>query len=127
MLRRNKLLTLLSSLLLAATVQAAGQDYTLADLERLALDSSRSVMAVREQAVAARHAVRSAGAFPNPEIEYLAGTQRARAVGGTSGDARSTTLTQPIDLPWVRSSRIGAAEAGVASGMASLQAFEAET
>src|SRR5690348_12326108 len=113
MLRRNKLLTLLSSLLLAATVQAAGQDYTLADLERLALDSSRSVMAVREQAVAARHAVRSAGAFPNPEIEYLAGTQRSRAAGGGSGDARSAALTQPLDLPWVRSSRIGAAEAGV--------------
>ncbi len=127
MLRRNKLLTLLSSLLLAATVQAAGQDYTLADLERLALDSSRSVMAVREQAVAARHAVRSAGAFPNPEIEYLAGTQRSRAAGGGSGDARSAALTQPLDLPWVRSSRIGAAEAGVLVSEATVKSFEADT
>lgn len=127
MLPRNKTFAFLSGLLLATVVEAAGQEYALPDLERLALESSRGVMAVREQAVAARHAVRSAGAFPNPEFEYLAGTARSRAVGGSSGDARSTTLTQSLDMPWVRSARIGAAEAGAQASAATVQAFEADT
>src|SRR5574343_1749939 len=127
MVQRNKILALLIGAWVSLSANAAGQEFTLPDLERLPLDSSRSMMAAREQVTAARYAVRSAGAFPNPEIEYLAGTTRSRAVGGNTGDARSATLTQPLDLPWVRASRIGAAEAGVASGMASLQAFEAET
>lgn len=127
MLQRNKPIAFLSLLLMATVVQAAGQEYALPELERLALESSRSVMAVREQAVAARFAVRSAGAFPNPEIEYLSGTMRSRAGGGSSGDARSATLTQSLDMPWVRSARIGAAEAGAQASEATVQAFEAET
>ena len=127
MLQRNKTFAFLSAILMTTVVQAAGQEYALSELERLALESSRSVMAVREQAVAARHAVRSAAAFPNPELEYLAGTMRSRAAGGSSGDARSTTLTQPLDMPWVRSARIGAAEAGAQASEATVQSFEADT
>jgi len=126
MVQRNKFLVLLMGLWVSAVVEAAGPEYALPELERLALDSSSSMMAAREQVTAARYAVRSAGAFPNPEIEYLAGTARSRAAGGNSGEARSATLTQPIDLPWVRSSRIGAAEAGVQASEAGLRAFEAD-
>ena len=125
MAQRNKILAFLISLCVAAGVEAAGQAYALPELEKLALESSRSVMAAREQVEAARYGVRSASAFPNPEIEYLAGTTRSRAAGGNSGDARSATLTQAIDLPWVRGARIGAAEAGVQSSEAGLRAFEA--
>jgi len=113
MVQRNKIFAFLVGLWVSAAAQAAGQAYALPDLERLALESSRSMMAAREQVEAARYGVRSASAFPNPEIEYLAGTMRSRAAGGNSGDARSATLTQAIDLPWVRGARIGAAEAGV--------------
>lgn len=126
MVQCNKFLALLFGVCVSAMAGAAGQEYSLPELERLALDSSRSMMAARERVTAARHAVRSAGAFPNPEIEYLSGTARSRAVGANSGDARSATLTQPIDLPWVRSSRIGAAEAGVQASEAGLRAFEAD-
>lgn len=126
MVQRNKILVLLFGVWVSAAVHAAGQEYALPELERLALDSSRSMMAAREQVVAARYAVQSAGAFPNPEVEYLAGSARSRAAGGNSGDARSVMLTQPIDLPWVRASRIGAAEAGVQAGEAGLRAFEAD-
>ncbi len=126
MVHRNKIFALLIGVWVSVAAEAAGQEYALAELERLALDSSRSMMAAREQVAAARYAVRSAGAFPNPEIEYLAGTARSRAAGGNSGDARSATLTQPIDLPWVRGSRIGAAEAGVQASEAGLRAFEAD-
>ncbi|MCG2576124.1 TolC family protein [Dechloromonas sp. XY25] len=126
MVQRNKILALLVGVWVSAAVHAAGQEYALPELERLALDSSRSMMAAREQVSAARYAVQSAGAFPNPEVEYLTGTARSRAAGGNSGDARSVTLTQPIDLPWVRAARIGAAEAGLQSGEAGLRAFEAD-
>ena len=82
MVQRNKILAFLISLCVAAGVEAAGQAYALPELEKLALESSRSMMAAREQVEAARYGVRSASAFPNPEIEYLAGTTRSRAAGG---------------------------------------------
>ncbi|MDE2439853.1 MAG: TolC family protein [Betaproteobacteria bacterium] len=126
MVHRNKFLGLMAGAWISAAVHAAGQEYALPELERLAIESSHSMMATREQVAAARYAVQSARAFPNPEIEYLAGTARSRAAGSNAGDARSVTLTQPIDLPWVRASRIGAAEAGVQVGEAGLRAFEAD-
>lgn len=112
---------------MTATVAVAQPDYDLARLEGLALDSSRAVLAAREQVRAARYAVDSAGAFPNPELEYLAGTVRSRVPGGNPGDARNTTLTQPLDMPWQRTPRIGAAEAGLAATTAAVAAFEADT
>lgn len=112
---------------LSATLAVAQPEYDLARLEGLALESSRAVLAAREQVNAARYAVDSAGAFPNPELEYLAGTVRSRGPGGNPGDARSTTLTQPLDMPWQRTPRIGAAEAGLAATTAAVAAFEAES
>ena len=41
------------------------------------------------------------GASAESEIEYLAGTTRSRTAGGNSRGALAT-LTQAIDLPWVR-------------------------
>ncbi len=111
---------------LGATLAVAQPEYDLARLEDLALDSSRAVLAAREQVRAARFAVDSAGAFPNPELEYQAGTVRSRGPGGSPGNARSTTLTQPLDMPWQRTPRIAAAEAGLAATRAGVAAFEAE-
>ncbi|MDD2664956.1 MAG: TolC family protein [Dechloromonas sp.] len=124
MMRRTKLL-FIGLACLGGSLQAQPA-YDLAQLERLALESSRAVLAAREQLNAARSAVDSAAAFPNPEIEYLSGTLRSRGVGGNLGDARSASLTQPLDLPWLRSARIGAAEAGLAATDAAVRAFEAQ-
>ena len=112
---------------MGATLAVAQPEFDLPQLEAMALSSSRSVMAAREQISAARYAVDSAGAFPNPELEYLGGTSRSRGVGGNTGDARSVTLTQPLDLPWRRSARIGAAEAGLEATTAAVRAFVADT
>ncbi len=112
---------------MSATLAVAQPEYDLTNLEAAALESSRSVLAAREQISAARHAVVSAGAFPNPELEYLSGTQRARGPGGNPGNARSVALTQPLDLPWRRSARIAAAEAGLTATGAAVRAFEADT
>lgn len=111
---------------LSASLAFAQPEFDLPTLENLAMTSSRSVQAVREQVTAARYAVDSAGAFPNPELEYLNGTTRARGPGGNPGDARSVTLTQPLDMPWRRSARVGAAEAGLDSAVAGSRMFEAD-
>lgn len=112
---------------MSATLVVAQPEYDLARLEAVTLESSRSVLAAREQITAASHAVVSAGAFPNPELEYLSGTQRSRGPGGNPGNARSLALTQPLDLPWRRSARIAVAEAGLAATGATVRAFEADT
>lgn len=111
---------------LSASLAVAQAEFDLPSLEALAMSSSRSLMASRDQVTAARYAIDSAGAFPNPELEYLSGNARARSPGGNPGGARSVTLTQPIDLPWRRSARIGAAEAGLESASAGSRMFEAD-
>ena len=111
---------------LSSGLATAQTEFDLPSLETLALTSSRSLLAARDQVSAARFAIDSAGAFPNPELEYLSGNTRARSPGGNPGDARSLTLTQPIDLPWRRAARIGAAEAGLDSASAGSRMFEAD-
>ncbi|MDP2882054.1 MAG: TolC family protein [Azonexus sp.] len=112
---------------MGATLAVAQPEFDLPKLEALALSSSRAVLSARDQITAARYAVDSAGAFPNPELEYLGGTARSRGAGGTTGDARSVILTQPLDMPWRRTARIGAAEAGLDATTAAVRSFEAET
>ncbi|MBT9521708.1 MAG: TolC family protein [Dechloromonas sp.] len=125
MMHCTKILTF--ALGMGATLAVAQPEFDLPKLEVLALSSSRAVLSARDQITAARYAVDSAGAFPNPELEYLGGTSRSRGVGGNTGDARSVTLTQPLDMPWRRAARIGAAEAGLESTTAAVRAFEADT
>ena len=62
-----------------------------------------------------------ARAYPNPEVEIGAGPWRSR-VGGSGGTASAYGITQPIELPSVRSARIGAATAGIESAGAATQA-----
>ena len=100
--------------------------FELTQLENMAMQSSRAVLAASDQLSIARAAVDTAGAFPNPEIEFLSGSSRSLAPGGNPGNLRSTTLTQPLDMPWQRSPRIAAAEAGFDASRAIFRAFEAD-
>lgn len=124
MMRCTKLIAL--GLGLSASLAFAQPAYDLPRLEALAMESSRAVLAARDQVTAARSAIDSAGAFANPEVEFLAGTARSRGAAGNPGDARSLTLTQPLDMPWRRGARIGAAEAGLDVTVAATRAFEAD-
>jgi outer membrane protein, heavy metal efflux system len=124
MIRYSKLIALAGGL--SASLAFAQAAYDLPQLEALAMASSRSVLAARDQVTAARYAVDSAAAFPNPELEYLGGNTRARNPGVTPGNAASVTLTQPLDMPWRRAARIGAAEAGLEATTAATRAFEAD-
>ncbi|MFZ2269333.1 MAG: TolC family protein [Azonexus sp.] len=124
MIRYKQILFLVLGL--GAASAFAQSEYDLGRLEALAMESSRSLMAGRDQVSAARFAVNSASAFPNPELEYQAGTARARSPGSNTGDARSVSLIQPLDMPWKRSARIAAAEAGLVATTAANRAFEAD-
>lgn len=126
MMQRTKLLVIGGWLASFLAFAESPPRYDLPQIEALAMGSSRAVLAARDQVTAARYAVDGAGAFPNPELEYLNGSTRSRSPGGNPGDARSVTLTQPLDMPWRRAARIGAAEAGLEAASAATRAFEAD-
>jgi cobalt-zinc-cadmium efflux system outer membrane protein len=107
-------------LALALALPASGQGketlgparYTLVELSALALESNRSLAAAADLVAAARAGITTARAYPNPELEAIPGNVRARKPGVYEGGGQTATLTQPIDYPWVRRARIGAADAG---------------
>lgn len=112
---------------LFAGAASAEPAYDLAQLESLTLAESRGLRASQRQVEAAGHAARAAGAFPNPEIEYLAGTRQGRTVGTEPGDVSSYGLTQPIDPPWRRGPRIDVAQAELAVAQADARGYSADT
>ncbi len=65
--------------------------------------------------------ISTARAYPNPELEILAGGVRARVPGITSGQGTSLSIGQLIDLPMQRAPRIRAAEAGLDGSRFALQ------
>ena len=56
--------------------------------------------------------IRSASAYPNPRLEYSAGNQSARQVGGVGGSLSTYGVSQLIENPWLREARIDAARSG---------------
>ena len=101
-----------------ASVQP-GAAYSLQALREMARATHPSVAAAEAYVEAGRAQVTTAGAYPNPEVEFLAGRSRARMPGVVAGSAQSMALTQRIDNPWQREARIDAARFG-------LEAREAE-
>lgn len=121
-------LVLLSTLLASTLASAAPEasSYTREQLEQLARANSSNIKAARNQVEAATAAVRTASAFPNPEVEYQKGSSSRRQPSGVPGDVEQYSLTQPLDMPWTRSARIGAAEAGLDSASALGRGMEAD-
>ena len=108
-------------------VALAGEVYPLTRLEDLAREANPALQAAGAQVDVAKAGVQSARAFPNPEVEYLAGTMRYRPgiAGGVSGAADSVGVTQALDLPFRRTPRIEAAKAGLSAAQAGLAAYSA--
>lgn len=107
----RRILLLISLLLGSSPLLAASETFTREQLEKLAHASSRSIHAARNQVEAAEAAVRTASAYPNPEIEYQKGSSSRRRPDAIAGEVEQYTLTQTLDMPWARNPRIGAAEA----------------
>ena len=80
----------------------------LVDFLALVEQHNPELAAAGQQRAFAQAEVQIAGAYPNPELEVGSGPWRSRAGSGT-GSATVYQITQPIELPSVRSARIGAA------------------
>src|SRR2546423_11147618 len=89
-------------MLLVALALLAQQPVTRADAVAAALARGARIALGRADTVAALGAARTARAFPNPTLaaSYTKDTPNYHAVGEL-----------PLDLPWLRAPRIGAAEA----------------
>ena len=101
---------LLALVLHTSAAFADGSVYDFAALRQMAVDANLSLAAARDGVDAARAGIVSASAYPNPETELTTGGASPR-IGGASGHAHVLAISQRIDNPWVRSARIGAAEA----------------
>jgi cobalt-zinc-cadmium efflux system outer membrane protein len=115
------LCTLAVALSCAASPARAQSVYTLPQLIEMAQEQHPRIRAAREQVNAAGAAVETARALPNPEVEVMGGSQRARLVGAPAGGVGSIALSQRLDLPSQRSARIGAAAAGLNAEEAQLR------
>ena len=74
----------------------------------------------------AKAGVVSAGAYPNPELEFVGGHNRARAPGPISGNTYGAYVSQRIENPFLRMARIGSAEASVQASKAGLDRARAD-
>lgn len=117
---------LISTLFATAATAVQPPTFSREQVEQLARANSSSIQAARDQVEAAAAAVRTAKAVPNPEIEYQKGSSSRRQISGVPGDVEQYTLTQPLDMPWTRMARIGAAEAGLESATAQGRGMEAD-
>jgi len=120
--------------LIAATLPALAapsaspplESYKLQALRDAARASHPSLQAARALVDAGRAQITSAGAYPNPEVEFLAGRTQARVPGVATGGAQSLSLTQRIDNPWQREARIGAATFGLEARQAEGRSLEVD-
>jgi cobalt-zinc-cadmium efflux system outer membrane protein len=94
------------------TPVAGTASYTLEQLIEIARRDNFLLQSARAQALAARAGVRSASAYPNPEFEVTASRLSARVPGTLGGSGYAAALSQRIENPALRESRIGVATAG---------------
>lgn len=85
--------------------------YALPQLLELARANHPALAASQAQVQAAQAGMTTARAWPNPEVEAMAGRQRARMPGAAEGRTNSVSITQKLDLPWQRAARTQAADA----------------
>ncbi|VCU70206.1 Cobalt-zinc-cadmium resistance protein CzcC precursor [Pigmentiphaga humi] len=90
---------------LCGSAAAAAEPYTLDQLLSLALQGNKGVEAAAAGVDAARAGITTAGAYPNPEVEFTTGRVSARQPGAAAGTGQTLAVTQRIDLPSQRSLR----------------------
>ena len=103
------------------------QVLTIEELQRLGLKANGLVQAANFQIRAAEAGVVGASAYPNPQLTFMAGPQHARIPQAQpSNSHRQFTISQTIENPFLRSARIGSAEAGVDASHAGLEQVRAD-
>ncbi len=101
-------------LVACAPLAPAAETLTLERALELAERYSPRLQTALAEVERANSSIRTARAFPNPELEVLSGGVRARVPGISSGQGTSVSIGQPLDLPSQRAPRIRAAEEGLA-------------
>ncbi|RGE45618.1 TolC family protein [Comamonas testosteroni] len=85
---------------------------SLGQLIETVLDHNPELRSVQQSSVTAQAAVVTAGALPNPKLEWSRGDNKARMASANPGAVNSMGISVPIEMPSVRSARVNAAEAG---------------
>jgi cobalt-zinc-cadmium efflux system outer membrane protein len=76
---------------------------------------------------AARAAVDTARTIPNPQIEVMNGNRTPRPGNTTpTGNLKTVSITQDLDMPWHRFPRVDGALAGLNAAQANEQSFKAD-
>ena len=107
----------------------ASTKLTIEQLQRTGLQANGLVQAARSQVNIAESGVISAGALPNPEVTFMTGPDRRRlpeSLTGPAANQRQVTVSQPIENPFLRSARIGSAQANVEARQADLDQVRAD-
>ena len=99
---------------------------SIASLQRLGLEANGLIRAAESRVDVAKAGVVSAGAYPNPELEFVGGHNRARAPGPISGNSYGAYVSQQIENPFLRIARISSAEASVQASKAGLDRTRAD-
>ncbi len=95
----------------SANLKSASQKlYSLDSLLQIARLQSPLLAVSRSEELAARAGITTARAYPNPELDFGVGQASGRG-GSASGFAPSLGISQPLENPWLRSSRIQTAQA----------------
>ena len=85
--------------------------HSLDDLIHIAINSNPEILAARDQTKAFSGQLSAARAIPNPEFEGIRGQQKLRTDNSRVGSTSSWSVTQPLDMPYIRIPRVNAAEA----------------
>ena len=96
-------------------------------LQKLGLEANGLVRAAQSQVGIAEAGVIGAAAYPNPQVSVIGGPQHPRIqAANPATNTRQVTVTQTIENPFVRSARIGSAEAGVEASRAGFDQVRAD-
>jgi outer membrane protein, heavy metal efflux system len=126
---QSLMLCLMLSIGTRCFAEAVGINFTVEQIQRIGLQANGLLQAVRSQVDIAEADVVSAAAFPNPEVTFMAGPDSPRLPEIDTGPAsmqRQVTVSQSLENPFVRSARIGSAQAGVEASLASLEQTRAD-
>ena len=105
--------SLASSSVISTSISDSTQPkLSLNQLIQVVLDHNPELRSVQQSSVTAQAAVVSAGALPNPKLEWSRGDNKARMASATPGNVQTMGISVPIEMPSVRNARIDAAQAG---------------
>ncbi len=96
----------------AAASLDAGPPLNLQQLTDAVLEHNPGLLAAQRSRNTAAAAVQSAGALPNPRLEFSTGQQGARLAGGAAGRVQTYGVSQLIENPSLRGARVDAARSG---------------